>query len=143
MLFVLRVYDMIELYESIAPNDPLPRIKYDLFPLSIEQWVRLQMMTFIYVTSKGWVSTYFFPEPILFYSMVATASMLPFLTISYFLASLLTRTVHASGLMYRSAFDPVFQAKNIIFLMLAIMFALSVLLIWSLIAVTGRCLPAG
>ena|ERR1700730_2669565 len=101
------------------------------------------MVTVIYVTSQGWISTYFFPEPILFYGMAVTASMLPFIAISYALVSLFGRAVRAAGSLYRAAFSPMVEAKNIVILMLLVMFTLCVILIWSLTAVTGWCLPTG
>jgi hypothetical protein len=142
-IHALRVYDMITLYEWLAPNDPLRPARYELFPLPIEEWVTLHPATIIHVTSQGWISTYFFPEPILFYCMVATASMLPFLTVAYASESLLSRAVHAAGSMYRSASGPAFQAKNVIVVMLLCIFTLCTISMWVLTAMTGRCLPAG
>jgi hypothetical protein len=137
VIFALRSYDMV----SKAPYDPLPVIRYEFFPVSLEQW--LQPVTFIYVTSQGWISTYFFPEPILFYGMVVTASMLPFLAISYAVVSLVRRAVHAVRLIFRSVFDPAVQAANFMVLMLAGMLTVGTFLMWWLNAITGKCLHAG
>ena len=42
VIFSLQVYDMVSLYEWKALQyDPLPAVKYELFPLSIEQWAKL------------------------------------------------------------------------------------------------------
>jgi hypothetical protein len=144
----LRIYDMVLTYYLIAPDDPLPVISYELFPISIAQWVSLKPETVIYFTSHGAISTYFFPEPILFYCMTVTNFTLAFLTFAYVLAFLVRRAMHAASLMYGSVFDPagratVGQAKNVIVLILVVMLAALSIVTWPLIVITGRCLPGG
>jgi hypothetical protein len=139
VIYILRVYDMATLYEWNAPYDPFPVMEYELFPLSLEDWVRLRPPMILHATSRGLINTYFFPEPILFYCMIATAYMLPFLAIIYVLISLVRRAVHAFLVTFRVI--PEIQGANYIVLICAGMFTVSVILMWCLNYITGRCLP--
>ncbi|NMX94457.1 MULTISPECIES: hypothetical protein [unclassified Pseudomonas] len=88
LLFSAAVYwfrwsDMNELYALLPADEVRPTITFSplrdvLYSLSL-----FQPVTFIYATSEGLVSSYFMPEPILFYCAVTGTLSLLTITVAY------------------------------------------------------------
>ena len=88
LLFSAAVYwfrwsDMNELYALLPADEVRPTITFSplrdvLYSISL-----FQPVTFIYATSEGLVSSYFMPEPILFYCAVTGTLSLLTITVAY------------------------------------------------------------
>lgn len=88
LLFSAAVYrfrwsDMSELYAMLPAGEVRPTIAFDplrdvLYSISL-----FQPVTFIYATSEGFISSYFMPEPILFYCAVTGTLSLLTITVAY------------------------------------------------------------
>ncbi|MBN0980601.1 hypothetical protein JTY93_04900 [Pseudomonas hygromyciniae] len=88
LLFSAAVYwfrwsDMNELYAMLPADEVRPTITFSplrdvLYSISL-----FQPVTFIYATSEGLVSSYFMPEPILFYCAVTGTLSLLTITVAY------------------------------------------------------------
>ena len=88
LLFSAAVYwfrwsDMNELYAMLPADEVRPTITFSplrdvLYSISL-----FQPVTFIYATSEGLVSSYFMPEPILFYCAVTGTLSLLTITLAY------------------------------------------------------------
>ena len=88
LLFSAAVYwfrwsDMSELYAMLPADEVRPTITFSplrdvLYSISL-----FQPVTFIYATSEGLVSSYFMPEPILFYCAVTGTLSLLTITVAY------------------------------------------------------------
>lgn len=94
VVFVFRVEDMVRLYMQVAPHDPMPVVPYtplDYIRSSIDLF---HLETTIYVTSRGWYSTYFMPQSVILYCAIATQSTLVFMILAsgLFRASQLSKT---------------------------------------------------
>lgn len=88
LLFSAAVYwfrwsDMSELYAMLPADEVRPTIAFSplrdvLYSISL-----FQPVTFIYATSEGFISSYFMPEPILFYCAVTGTLSLLTITVAY------------------------------------------------------------
>lgn len=67
-LFFLRTLDMVRLYVDLAPLDRIPVMPYKPLEGFKVLFNLFNLPTVIHVTSRGWFSTYFIPEPVLFYT---------------------------------------------------------------------------
>lgn len=143
IVFLLRVYDMVSLYIAFAPEDSMPIVEYEFFPKRLGAWASLQTVTTIYVTSRGWISTYFFPEQILFYGMAATITTLPLVAMSYIVVFTIERLMSGVGMVFQTSFNPDFGARNIVLIVSFVTCSLFVIVAWLLTALSGRCLPSG
>lgn len=87
-----RVLDTVTMYTIIAPSDFIPVVPYSLFPFGVEQWIGMvNPPTLIHATEKGFFTTYFMPEPILFYSAMAGQATLMLFLAAFALIHLLMR----------------------------------------------------
>lgn len=75
IVFIFRLYDMVSLYSSVAPNDDLPVLPYKPISYLISSLSLFTQETTIYVTSAGWYTTYFMHEPLLLYCAITTHAM--------------------------------------------------------------------
>jgi hypothetical protein len=85
-LFFMRVLDMVRLYADHAPQDPLPIMPYrplDGFDVLFNLF---NAPTIMHVTSRGVFSTYFIPEPVLFYTALTSQLSFVFIIASHLLA---------------------------------------------------------
>lgn len=88
LLFSAAVYwfrwsDMSELYAMLPADEVRPTIAFDPLRNVLYSIALFQPVTFIYATSEGLVSSYFMPEPILFYCAVTGTLSLLTITLAY------------------------------------------------------------
>lgn len=82
LLFSVAVYwfrwsDMNELYAMLPADEVRPTIAFNPLRNVLYSIALFQPVTFIYATSEGFISSYFMPEPILFYcAATGTLSLL-------------------------------------------------------------------
>ncbi|MGH8783124.1 hypothetical protein [Paraburkholderia sp.] len=79
VVFLFRVEDMVRLYMQVAPHDPMPIVAYSPIEYIRSSIDLFHLETTIYVTSRGWFSTYFMPQSVILYCTVATQSTLVFM----------------------------------------------------------------
>ena len=93
VVFVFRVEDMVRLYMQVAPLDPRPAVPYRPFDYIKSSIDLFHLETTIYVTSRGWFSTYFMPQSVILYCAIPTQSTLVFMIVAsgLFRASQLSR----------------------------------------------------
>lgn len=124
-LFFLRVLDMVRLYSEFAPQDPLPVMPYkplDGFSILFNLF---NAPTVIHVTSRGWISTYFIPEPVLFYTALTSQLSFVFIIFSHLLAKLTLFVRRASIEMVKTAGTTAGAATGIFASMLLWMLAIT------------------
>lgn len=90
-VYFFRLYDMVRLYMDLAPNDPIPTLNYTPIKNITSSLNLFQPETIIHVTSQGWYTTYFMPEPLIFYCAVMGQLSLIFITLGYFFANALQK----------------------------------------------------
>lgn len=78
-VFFFRVEDMVLLYSQHVPNDIMPIVPYDPLGYFSSSLQLFSPQTTIYVTSRGWFSSYFMPEPLIFYCAIAAQVSLLFI----------------------------------------------------------------
>ena len=88
LLFSAAVYwfrwsDMSELYAMLPADEVRPTIAFSPLRDVLYSIALFQPVTFIYATSEGLVSSYFMPEPILFYCAVTGTLSLLTITVAY------------------------------------------------------------
>lgn len=76
IVFIFRVADMVMLYSELAPYDTLPILPYDPISYLFSSLKLFTPETIIHVTSAGWYTTYFMPEPLLFYCAITTYAII-------------------------------------------------------------------
>jgi hypothetical protein len=86
-----RIEDMVSLYMERAPNDPMPVMPYAPFANLASSLSLFQPQTFVHVTTQGWFSSYFMPEPLIFYCAVAAHLSLVAIALAYQVATALER----------------------------------------------------
>lgn len=119
-----RTYDMVRLYTDFVPNDQMFPILYNPIKDFSNSLNLFSPVSLIYVTSKGWVTTYFMPEPLIFYCAVVGQFSLIFWVIAYQIA-ISMNWINSKGLWFLSAIkDPVAQAKGILALVTTGIFGL-------------------
>ncbi|KVE11545.1 hypothetical protein WI92_18410 [Burkholderia vietnamiensis] len=102
-LFFLRVWDMVRLYADYAPQDPIPVMPYrplDGFGVLLNLF---NTPTIIHATSRGVLSTYFIPEPVLFYTALTSQLSFVFIVASHLLAKFALFVRQASVRMLQAA----------------------------------------
>lgn len=114
VVLLFRVEDMVRLYTEIAPNDPLPTIAYAPFSNIASSLSLFHPPIMIHVTSQGWFSTYFMPEPLIFYcAATAQASLLGIAT-SYQIATALKKIQSACIAFITMAGTPEATATSVV-----------------------------
>ncbi len=111
-----RVEDMVYLYANLAPNDQVPVIPYEPFVNMASSLKLFYPQTIIHVTTQGWFSTYFMPEPLIFYCAVAAQASLFFITLAYQIATGLEWLKNMSIGLVRNAGTPQVNAYSVIFI---------------------------
>ncbi|KVM77347.1 hypothetical protein WJ60_29510 [Burkholderia ubonensis] len=124
-LFFLRVLDMVRLYTDIAPQDPIPIMPYRPLDGFSVLFNLFNAPTVIHVTSRGWIATYFVPEPILFYTAVTSQLSLIFIIASHLLAKIVLFVKQASIKMLQAAGTTAGAATGIFASMLMWMLAIT------------------
>ncbi|WGS54915.1 hypothetical protein LFL96_36080 (plasmid) [Paraburkholderia sp. D15] len=102
-LFFLRVLDMVRMYTELVPQDPIPVMPYKPFEGFNVLLNLFNAPTVIHVTSKGWIATYFIPEPILFYTAVTSQLSFIFIIVAHLLAKFSLSVRQASIKMLQTA----------------------------------------
>jgi hypothetical protein len=144
VIYGLHLWDYYDIYTNFVPNDPLPPLPaFKLFPVQPHFGAQLfAPTTFIHVTSRGWISAYFFPEPLLFYAMITTVCTLPFITGSLFLLQIIDWARRGVRSFYKTL-SPRFAWKNIVWSILLTLIIEAGVAVWSLATISGHCRPTG
>ncbi|SFO86760.1 hypothetical protein SAMN03159417_00399 [Ralstonia sp. NFACC01] len=123
--FAMRVWDMVRLYIDHAPQDPIPIMPYRPFSSFDVLLNPFNTPTIMHVTSRGVFSTYFIPEPVLFYT--ALTSQLSFLLIisSHLLAKLFLLIRNSSVAILKIAGTPNGAAIGVFASMMIWMFTIT------------------
>jgi len=77
---------MVRLYTELAPNDSIPIMPYTPLANMASSLRLFYPQTIIHVTTQGWFSTYFMPEPLIFYCAVVGQLTLLLITLGYQIA---------------------------------------------------------
>lgn len=125
--FLFRVDDMVRLYLQFAPNDPMPIIPYAPISYFGASLSLFQPETLIHVTSKGWFSTYFMPEPLIFYCGVTAQLSLLFIVFAHQIAIGLLKLKAACIRFVSAVGTPAANAGSVIFVIVLSVLALPVL----------------
>lgn len=131
-LFFLRVADMVRLYMDLAPQDPIPVMPYrplDGFEVLLNLFNTPSM---IHSTSRGVFSTYFIPEPVLFYTAVTGQLSLLFIVASNILARFAAVARQTSVKMLQTAGTPAGAAAGVFASML--LWMLTIVLVFGIVA---------
>ncbi|MFK2890829.1 hypothetical protein [Dyella flagellata] len=89
-LYFMRYIDMLRLYADLAPNDAIPSMPYRPFDGFDSLLNILNTPTIIHVTTRGLFSTYFIPEPVVFYCALTSQLSLLFIMMSHLLSCFLS-----------------------------------------------------
>lgn len=124
---MFRIYDMVRLYAELAPGDTMPIMPFELFPSSMNNWLYLvDLPTTIHFTSAGAFSTYFMPEPILFYcALSGQISILFFAFLSVIFIFLFRLRNFMSG-VFSLTETPEFHAKIFIIFSLSALASMAI-----------------
>jgi hypothetical protein len=117
-VFYFRVEDMVRLYIELAPNDPIPIMPYAPFANMASSLSLFYPQTIIHVTTQGLFSTYFMPEPLIFYCAVTAQVSLLSITLGYQIAAGLERLKNLCISLVRSVGTPQVNAYSVIFLVI-------------------------
>lgn len=123
-VFLFRVADMVQLYLTYAPQDEMPVMPYrplEYFNASLSLF---QPQTLIHVTSAGWLSTYFMPEPLIFYCGVTAHLSLLFVGFAHQIAIGLAKIKTTCLRFVKAVGTPEANADSIVLMVLLSMFAL-------------------
>lgn len=82
-IHIFRLEDMVSLYLAVAPNDVIPVMPYAPIKSLSSSLSLFFPQTLIHVTSQGLYSTYFMPEPLIFYCAVAAQLSLFLIMLGY------------------------------------------------------------
>jgi hypothetical protein len=85
-VLLFRIDDMVRLYIDFAPNDPMPEVLYEPLANISSSLSLFHPQTFVYFTTQGAFTTYFMPEPLIFYCAVTAQISLISITLAYQLA---------------------------------------------------------
>ena len=122
IIHMYRVMDMVSLYLDVAPNDPIPVLTYEPMTYLSSSLKLFTPETTIHVTSTGWYTTYFIPEPLLFYCATTTHAMIFLIFIISILSLLLSKLKIFSLFLSKNAGTPQTNAyMTIIFAFLIIL----------------------
>lgn len=78
--------DMNELYNALPAGEVRPNVEYSPFSDFYYALSLFQPPTIIHVTSQGWITTYFMPEPVLLYCAITGTLSLVAITLAYLFA---------------------------------------------------------
>ena len=129
VVFLFRVEDMVRLYMEVAPNDRMPVMPYAPFSNMAASLRLFQPVTMIHVTSQGFFSTYFMPEPLIFYSAATAQASLFGITISYQIAAFLIKVKAICIKFLAVVGTPEANANSIVVLIFVAFFSLPILLL--------------
>lgn len=117
-VFYFRVEDMVRLYAEHAPYDPIPVMPYAPLENMASSLSLFYPQTIIHVTSRGWISTYFMPEPLIFYCAVAAQLSLLSIAFGYQVATGLDRLRNLCVGFVKYVGTPKANVYSVIFLVL-------------------------
>lgn len=123
-IFYFRVEDMVLLYLDQAPNDPIPVMPYAPFDSFQSSLSLFYPQTLIHMTSQGMFTTYFMPEPLIFYCAIMGTLSLLSITICFQIAWMLERLKRICIGFVTYAGKPEAHATSILMLVLGILFLL-------------------
>lgn len=137
-VFYFRIEDMVRLYIELAPNDPIPVMPWAPFGNMASSLSLFYPQTIIHVTTQGWFSTYFMPEPLIFYCAVAAQVSLLSVTLGYQIATGLERLKNLCIGFVRSVGTPQTNAYSVIFLVILGLACIPVIALSVLAMVSGK-----
>jgi len=117
-VFYFRIEDMVRLYIELAPNDQIPVMPYAPLANMASSLSLFYPQTIIHVTTQGWFSTYFMPEPLIFYCAVTAQVSLLSITLGYQIATGLERLKNLCIGFVKHVGTPQANAYSVIFLVI-------------------------
>jgi hypothetical protein len=136
-VLLFRIEDMVRLYIEVAPNDPMPIIYYEPFANMASSLSLFYPSTVVHVTSAGWFSTYFMPEPLIFYCAVTAQVSLLSITLGYQIAIGLKQLKNLSIGFVKNVGTPEANAYSVIFLVVLGLAAIPLIALSVLAMVSG------
>lgn len=137
-VFYFRVEDMVHLYIERAPNDQIPVMPYAPFVNMASSLSLFYPQTIIHITTQGWFSTYFMPEPLIFYCAVAAQVSLLSITLGYQIATGLKRLKNLCVGFVRNVGTPQANAYSVIFLVILGLASIPIIALSVLAMVSGK-----
>ncbi len=137
-VFYFRIEDMVRLYIELAPNDQIPVMPYAPFANMASSLSLFYPQTIIHVTTQGWFSTYFMPEPLIFYCAVAAQMSLLLITLAYQMATGLERLKNLCVGFVSNVGTPQANAYSVIVLAILGMVSIPVIALSVLAMVSGK-----
>jgi len=136
-VYYFRVADMVRLYLELAPGDPLPVIPYAPLGDMASSLRLFYPQTLIHVTSRGWFSTYFMPEPLIFYCAVAAQASLVAVTLAYQAAWGLERLKNLCVGILRRVGTPEANAASVVVFVLLVLVSVPLMVLGVVAALAG------
>lgn len=137
-IFFFRVEDMMRLYVELAPNDPIPTMPWKPVGNLASSLSLFYPQTIIHFTTQGGFSTYFMPEPLIFYCAVTVQLSLLAITLSYLIATGLERLKNLSIGFVKSVGTPQTNAQSIIVLVILALAFIPIIALSILAALGGK-----
>lgn len=137
-VFYFRIEDMVRLYSEFAPNDQIPVMPYAPFANIVSSLRLFYPQTIIHVTTQGWLTTYFMPEPLIFYCAVTAQMALFTITIGYQIATGLERLKNLCVGFVRNVGTPQANAYSVIFLVFLGLASLPIIALSVLAMLSGK-----
>ncbi|MDO7514661.1 hypothetical protein Q5M59_08115 [Acinetobacter baumannii] len=135
IIYIYRVMDMVSLYLDVAPNDPIPVLTYEPIKYLSSSLKLFTQETTIHVTSTGLYTTYFIPEPVLFYCAMTTHAMILLVFITSILSLFLSKLKIFSLFLTKNAGSPQTNAYMIIIFAFLIILSIPIGLIAILVVI--------
>lgn len=117
-VFYFRIEDMMVLYAELAPNDQMPVMSYAPLANISSSLSLFYPQTMIYITTQGLFSSYFMPEPLIFYCAVTAQASLLSIALGYQMATGLERMKNVCIGFVRNVGTPQANAYSVIFLLI-------------------------
>jgi len=137
-VYFFRVEDMVRLYAELAPNDPLPVMPYAPLSNMASSLSLFQPPTTIHVTSQGWFTTYFMPEPLIFYCAATAQVSLLGVAVSYQIAMALEKLKSTSIGFIKMAGTPKTNAASVVAFIMIGLLAIPVMVLAIGVIVAGE-----
>lgn len=133
-----RVEDMVRLYIDLAPNDQIPLMPYAPFDNMASSLSLFYPQTIIHVTTRGGFSTYFMPEPLIFYCAVAAQVSLLSIALSYQMATGLERLKNLCIGFVKNVGTPQANANSVVFLVILGLASIPIIALSILAMLSGK-----
>lgn len=137
VVFGFRVDDMVRLYMSMAPSDPMPIIPYSPIATFSSSLALFQPETIVHFTTRGVFSTYFMPEPLIFYCTAAAQASLVFIFLAKNVANFLFLVRNSAINFIAKVGTPKASATSILVLIMITLISMPIILL-TLVAILAE-----